>query len=217
MFIYVWYNSCENNGEYNMSKGIKIFLIISSILIFIALIDTLQAKIFDNRPFLKITENYNNGNVLKKDKGIFVYTYVFTNGEKVTVYRWEKYSPPEVVKNINEKENNMENINVSINDKLYNVILEDNKTVKAFLKILPQEFAMTELNGNEKYVYMDTTLPTNAINPKHINKGDIMLYGNNCLVIFYKSFNTNYSYTKIGHIDNLDEIDSNNVVVKFGS
>ena len=200
-----------------MSKWIKIFLIIFSILIVFILIDTMQAKVFDNRPFLKITENYNDGNVLKKDKGIFVYTYVFTNGEKVTVYRWEKYSPPEVVKDTNEKESNMENIKVSINDKIYNVILEDNETVKEFLKILPQEFTMTELNGNEKYVYMDTTLPTNAINPKHINKGDIMLYGNNCLVIFYKSFNTNYSYTKIGHIDNLDEIVSNNVVVKFES
>ena len=200
-----------------MSKRIKVFLIILSILIFIILIDTLQAKEFDNRPLLKITENYNDGNVLKKDKGIFVYTYVFKNGEKVTVYRWEKYSPPENTKDTNEKESNMENIKVNINGKIYNANLEDNETVKEFLKILPQEFKMTELNGNEKYVYMNTTLPTSAINPKHINKGDIMLYGNNCLVIFYESFTTNYSYTKIGHIDNLDELDSNDVIVKFES
>ena len=111
----------------------------------------------------------------------------------------------------------MKNINVSINGKLYNAILEDNETAKEFLKILPQEFKMNELNANEKYIYMDTALPTNAIKPKHINKGDIMLYGDDCLVIFYKSFETSYSYTKIGHIDNLDEIGSNNVVVKFGS
>lgn len=203
-----------------MPKWIKVFLIILSILIIFILIDTLQAKVFDNRPFLKITENYKDSNVLKKDKGIFVYTYVFINNEKVTVYRWEKYSPPEVVKDTNEKENNTVNninINISINGKLYNAILEGNETVKEFLKVLPQEFKMNELNGNEKYVYMNTTLPTNAINPKHINKGDIMLYGDDCLVIFYKSFETNYSYTKIGHIDNLDELDSNNVVVKFGS
>lgn len=199
-----------------MSKCLKIFLIIFSILIVIVLLDTWQAKVFDNSPFLKITENYNDDNILKKDKGIFVYTYVFKNGEKVTVYRWEKYSPPKNIKDTNEKESNtMDNVNVSINGKIYNAILEDNETVKEFLKMLPQEFAMTELNGNEKYIYMNTTLTTNAINPKHINKGDIMLYGNNCLVIFYKSFNTSYSYTKIGHIDNLDELDSNNVVVKF--
>ena len=42
-----------------------------------------------------------------------------------------------------------------------------------------------------------------------------MLYGDNCLVILYKSFNTNYSYTKIGHIDNLPDLGSNDITVKF--
>lgn len=29
-----------------------------------------------------------------------------------------------------------------------------------------------------------------------------MLYGSNCLVLFYETFNTSYSYTKIGKIEN---------------
>ena len=74
---------------------------------------------------------------------------------------------------------------------------------------------MKELNGNEKYVYLDSKLPVSEYSPKHINKGDVMLYGNNCLVIFYKSFDTSYSYTKIGHIDNLDDLDNKDVLVKF--
>ena len=74
---------------------------------------------------------------------------------------------------------------------------------------------MNELNGNEKYIYLDSTLPTNPINPNHINSGDVMLYGNNCLVIFYKSFDTTYSYTKIGHIDNLPTLDNKNIQVKL--
>lgn len=36
---------------------------------------------------------------------------------------------------------------------------------------------MSDLNGNEKYYYLDENLPTNSENIGHINAGDIMLYG----------------------------------------
>ena len=106
-------------------------------------------------------------------------------------------------------------VKVTIDGKEYIVQLEDNETTKAFLNLLPLEFSMNELNGNEKYAYLDNTLPTNSSDHIKINSGDIMLYGNDCLVIFYKSFNTSYSYTKIGHIDNLDDLGDENVTVKF--
>ena len=115
----------------------------------------------------------------------------------------------------NDKMENLKNINVIINNKNYVATLEDNETVKEFLNLLPQEFTMTELNGNEKYFYMEYTLPTNETNPKQIVAGDIMLYGNNCLVIFYKSFTTSYNYTKIGHIANLEDLGNDRIVVKF--
>ncbi len=122
--------------------------------------------------------------------------------------------------NNNKIDNNNSNevinsVKVIINGNEYKINLEDNETVKSFVNILPQEFIMNELNGNEKYIYLDNTLPTNSYNPKHINKGDVMLYGNNCLVIFYKSFDTPYSYTKIGHIDNLPDIGNGNIKVKI--
>ena len=104
---------------------------------------------------------------------------------------------------------------VIINGKQYVIQLEDNKTAKSFVNLLPQEYNMSELNGNEKYIYLDITLPTNPSNPKHINSGDVMLYGNNCLVIFYKSFDTSYSYTKVGHIDNLDNLGNGSITAKF--
>ncbi len=108
-----------------------------------------------------------------------------------------------------------ENINVIINNENYTLNLENNKTVKEFMKLLPKEYKMNELNGNEKYVYLDTSLPTNSQNIEQINKGDVMLYGNNCLVIFYQSFKTSYSYTKIGHIDNLPNLGNENIIIKF--
>ncbi len=104
---------------------------------------------------------------------------------------------------------------VIINNHEYNVNLEDNQTTKELLNKLPLTLNMNELNGNEKYYYLDFTLPTLPSNPKTIYAGDIMLYQNNCLVIFYKTFDTSYSYTKIGHIDNLEELNNNNITVEF--
>lgn len=107
------------------------------------------------------------------------------------------------------------NINVIINGKKYNAKIEDNETAQTFISRLPQEFNMKELNGNEKYIYMDNSLPTNPSNLKHIEAGDIMLYGSDCLVIFYKSFNTNYNYTRIGNIDNLPNLETDSIIAKF--
>ena len=114
----------------------------------------------------------------------------------------------------NRKED-MKKVKVIINDIEYNINFEENETTKEFFKMLPQEYTMNELNGNEKYTYLDKSLPTDSYNPNQINKGDVMLFGDNCLVIFYKTFNTNYSYTKIGHIESLPDLDSNNIKVKF--
>ena len=120
-----------------------------------------------------------------------------------------------IKKQDNSKNKNMPEIKVIIDEKEYNLSLEENETTKEFVKMLPQEFTMNELNGNEKYAYLDKTLPTDSHNPNKINKGDIMLFGDNCLVIFYKTFNTNYSYTKIGHIESLPDLDNSSIKVRF--
>lgn len=114
-----------------------------------------------------------------------------------------------------ESDIKVSDIKVIINDKAYTLKLENNKTVEEFVNLLPQTFNMSELNGNEKYIYMDKSLTKNSYNPKHIEKGDVMLFGDNCLVIFYKSFDTSYSYTKIGHINNLDDLGTGSITVKF--
>lgn len=59
---------------------------------------------------------------------------------------------------------------------------------------------MTERNGNEKYGNLPQRLPTNAQQVRTINTDDLMLYGSDCLVLFYERFNTPYSYTRLGPI-----------------
>ena len=101
-----------------------------------------------------------------------------------------------------KKEDNM-NINIIINDVPYKVTLLDNDTTTSYLlDLLPLEITMHELNGNEKYYYFNETLPSNPTNVTTIKAGDIMLYNDNCLVIFYEDFQTSYRYTKIGEITN---------------
>ena len=113
-----------------------------------------------------------------------------------------------------KKENNIGMI-VRINNQNYDVFWENNDTVNGLIDILPIDLTMKDLNNNEKYVYLDKQLPSNPYYPKEIKKGDIMLYGSNCLVIFYKDFNSNYSYTKIGHINDLPEFDDEEIKVRL--
>lgn len=107
-----------------------------------------------------------------------------------------------------EEDDNMNDftskINLNINGNDFIVTLQDNETSRELVNRLPLSITMNELNDNEKYYYFDEDLPSNSKKVGKINKGDVMLYGDDCLVIFYKSFNTSYSYTKIGTIDNPD-------------
>lgn len=116
---------------------------------------------------------------------------------------------------------NANKVTVTINGKTFTATLAENETAEAFTALLPMTLNMTELNGNEKYNYLDSNLPTDASNPETINTGDIMLYGSNCIVLFYKTFNTSYRYTRIGHIDDVEglaeAVGSGNVSVVFGS
>ena len=91
---------------------------------------------------------------------------------------------------------------ITVNNHSFSVLLENNKTAEAFRKLLPFEASMSDLNHNEKYYYLPQDLPVNARQVSQIHAGDIMLFGNNCLVLFYKSFSTPYAYTPIGRVEN---------------
>lgn len=102
---------------------------------------------------------------------------------------------------VTEEESNMLKIEILIGNEVYTATLYDNATTSALMDMLPLTLDMSELNGNEKYYYLDTGLPTNASKPSEIKTGDLMLYGDSCLVLFYESFSTSYTYTQLGHID----------------
>lgn len=90
---------------------------------------------------------------------------------------------------------------VTVGERIFPATLLDSETAEAFAQMLPMTLDMSELNGNEKYFYMDSQLPKDAEQPGQINAGDLMLYGGNCVVLFYKTFSSGYSYTRLGRVD----------------
>ena len=117
-----------------------------------------------------------------------------------------------------KKEEKVSNITVIIDWKNYTAELEDNETAQNFYQTIianNNEFLMEDLNENEKYIYLQEKLPNSPKVPEKIESWDIMLYWNNCIVIFYKSSTTTYSYTKIGHIKNMQDLWTESVKVQF--
>lgn len=92
---------------------------------------------------------------------------------------------------------------LKIGNSTFTATLYDNTTVTAFKSLLPLTVTLIELNNNEKYVDLTRSLPTNTANAGTIQAGDLMLYGSSTLVLFYKTFSTSYSYTRLGRIDDV--------------
>ena len=95
---------------------------------------------------------------------------------------------------------------LTIGDASFIIALADTEAARELSGRLPIRLEMAELNGNEKYASLDSPLPAKAENVRRIEAGDVMLWGSDCLVVFYKSFETPYSYTRIGKIDNASKL-----------
>ncbi|WP_073852583.1 cyclophilin-like fold protein [Pontibacter flavimaris] len=93
-------------------------------------------------------------------------------------------------------------LKITVGSSIFAATLYNNASATAFKAQLPMTIEMSELNDNEKFFALPENLPTNASNPGTIQAGDIMLYGNSTLVLFYKSFPTSYNYTRLGKIAN---------------
>ena len=100
-----------------------------------------------------------------------------------------------------QEDQTMPALSIEVGGQSFTATLQDTPTTRALLERLPITVTMGELNGNEKYYYLDESLPTDSRRPGQIHAGDLMLYGSDCLVLFYESFSSSYSYTTLGRID----------------
>ena len=90
---------------------------------------------------------------------------------------------------------------MTVGERRFAVTLADTDAARAFAARLPMTLDMTDLNGNEKKFDLPQALRANASRPGTIRNGDLMLYGTSTLVVFYLTFDSAYSYTRLGRVD----------------
>ncbi|ROR17917.1 hypothetical protein EC845_3721 [Comamonas sp. BIGb0124] len=90
---------------------------------------------------------------------------------------------------------------MTVGERRFAITLADTEAARAFAAMLPLTIDMPDLNSNEKHAKLPKALPTNTIRPGTIRNGDLMLYGSQTLVVFYLTFDSIYSYTRLGQVD----------------
>ncbi|RRW69143.1 hypothetical protein EGJ53_02290 [Pseudomonas fluorescens] len=90
---------------------------------------------------------------------------------------------------------------MTVGEQRFAIALEDNPSTRQLLTRLPLSLEMTDLHGNEKYATVQPPLPTQPYPPGTIRIGDFLLYGDDTLVVFYKTFDSSYRYSRLGRID----------------
>ena len=90
---------------------------------------------------------------------------------------------------------------MTVGERRFAITLAGNAAACAFAALLPLTLDMSELNRNEKHAELREPLTADASRPGTIRTGDLMLYGTSTLVLFYVTFNSSYSYTRLGRVD----------------
>ena len=95
---------------------------------------------------------------------------------------------------------------MTIANQRFAISLADTEAARAFAALLPLTIDMPDLNNTEKHATLPRALPTSSVRPGTIRSGDLMLYGSRTLVLFYLTFDSAYSYTRLGRLDKPEDL-----------
>ncbi len=125
-----------------------------------------------------------------------------------------KESVCEWVDSLNFSAKTEEKLYLTINDAKLSATLENNSSVDALKEKLSEgdiTIDAREYGGFEKVGSLGFSLPKNDTQYS-TDFGDIMLYQGNQITLFYES--NSWSYTKIGHVDNLTQEELKSILGK---
>lgn len=97
-------------------------------------------------------------------------------------------------------------IKTIINEITFNTTIEDNLPAKEFLEILPLKTYMNKEKNSYSH-FINYKLDKEETIPKKLNIGDILLEGNNKVVIVTSTNSNNKKYTKLASIDNPENLE----------
>jgi len=101
---------------------------------------------------------------------------------------------------------------MKIDGRELTVIWEDNESVHALAELAsgsPVTVEMSMYGGFEQVGSLGTSIPRNDVQTT-TQKGDIVLYSGNQIVVFYGS--NSWSYTRLGRIDGLSNSELENLL-----
>ena len=156
------------------------------------------------------------GQTETENKSVKEETVMQTSEEETTVEPESSIEtePEEVVET--ERINRMK---VQIDGHTFYAALENNDATAELVQMMknqPIVISMSDYSGFEKVGSLGTTLP-GSNSQMTTQAGDIVLYNNSQIVIFYGS--NSWSYTKLGHVDDLtgweEALGSGDVTVTF--
>ena len=105
-------------------------------------------------------------------------------------------------------------IHVVIDNIAYVMKFENDNAASSFVKLLPKDYIMNDMNGNKKYVEFMDYVPRIDNYYTYMNSGSVVLCDNK-LMIIYKSINENMFCTKLGQIIGLPDLGNAASMVRF--
>ncbi len=131
----------------------------------------------------------------------------------------QQVNVPQPDTNSDTEENMVKKMTLQIGNSSFTATLENNPAVDAFVEMMndsPVIIQMNDYSGFEKVGSLGTNLPADD-KQTTTHAGDIVLYNENQIVIFYGS--NSWSYTRLGKIDDLsgweDALGSGDITVTF--
>lgn len=108
---------------------------------------------------------------------------------------------PEMIK---EDQDILPTVSLSVGDKNFTVILHDNELAQVIIEEMPFTLIMDDYAAKEKTAELTFFLPSSdTTSPARINKGELYVWSEKSLVIFYTSFLNSYAYVPMGYIEDV--------------